>query len=159
MNEIQQYNGVNSLVNVDKKGIAAIADNIVAQVNDGYIDPLEALIHAKKLREIAETLEKQVRPIAEGLVTIPKGEAYKKFNVEVTQSETGVSYSFAECNDPQWDRLKEDADIASAGLKERETTLKTITKPIPVLDPETGEVTTVNPPVRRAKLGLKLSVK
>lgn len=148
-----------ALTNANKAELQQTANEVILSVKDGHMDELEALIYARKGKEVFDLIEKGVRPIAESKVTISKGETYMKHNVAVVQGDTGVTYSFTECNDPQWVRLKAEADEATAALKDREKTLKTITKPTDMLDPETGEVTLVMPPVRRAKLGLKLTLK
>lgn len=147
------------LINLNKEYIGEIVDKMTSRVLDGYVDELETLIMAKKGVELFSQLEKQIRPIAEDKVKIGKGEIYTKFGVEVQQAETGVSYDFSYCNDPQWERLNQAFEKAKQAKADREKTLKTFTKPVDVLDPETGEVSEVRPPLRGGKLGLKLSIK
>lgn len=147
------------LLNLSKEYIGKVVTTLKNRVLDGQLDEIETFIAAKKGLEFFSQVEKQLRPIAEDKIRLAKGEVYKKYGTEISQAETGVSYSFEECNDPQWNRLKAAADEASTELKNREKTLKTFTKPVDVLDPETGEVTTVNPPIRSGKMGIKLSIK
>lgn len=148
-----------SLINLNKAYMAEIVNAATLAVTDGHADEVKMLVLAKKGQELFKQLETSIRPIAEDKVKLGKGEIYTKFGVAISQKENGVSYDFTACNDPQWERLKQSADEANSSLKNREKTLKTFTKPVDVLDPETGEVTEVQPPIRSGKLGLNLSIK
>jgi len=151
--------GVSSLLNLNKSYMASIVHNATNAVVDGQYDAINALVIAKKGQELFGQLEKAVRPIAEDHVKLGKGEVYRKFNVDITQAETGVSYDFTVCGDTIWEELKAKVDTYSRLLKERENTLKTITKPVTMINDETGEVMEIKPPIRGGKLGLKLSIK
>jgi len=151
--------GVSSLLSLNKGYMSRIVQNATGAVIDGQYDAINALVIAKKGQELFGQLEKAVRPIAEEHFKLGKGEVYKKFDTEITQKENGVSYDFTYCNDPQWDRLNAEFEAAKEAKVSREKTLKTFTKPIDQLDPETGEVSKVNPPLRSGKLGLNLSIK
>lgn len=148
-----------ALINLNKAYMDDVVSRIKNRVLDGYNDELETLIMAKKGVELFTQLEKQIRPIAEDKVRLGRGEIYTKFDVSVQQAEMGVIYDFKYCNDPQWDRLNQAFEEAKKAKADREKTLKTFTKPVDVLDPETGEVSEVRPPLRGGRLGLKLSIK
>lgn len=147
-----------SLLNLNKSYIGRIVDTLTVRVLDGELDEVQLLVVAKKGQELFGQLEKKIRPIAEDKVKLGKGEIYTKFGVAISQAEQGVRYDFSYCNDPVWEHLKEAAAQANEALKAREATLKTITKPTGMFDPETGESFEVQPPVRSGKLGLNLKI-
>lgn len=166
MEEHEQYEAkglmelsTDKLINLNKEYMGNIVTKMTKRVLDGYLDEIETLVLAKKGVELFTQLEKQIRPIAEDKVKLGKGEIYTKYGVAIQQAETGVSYDFTYCEDPQWERLNQAFEAAKSAKSDREKTLKTFTKPVEVLDPETGEVTEVKPPLRGGKLGLKLSIK
>lgn len=148
-----------AIVNYNKKEIAENVSKIVTLVTDGHEDELNTLIFAKKGVEFFSQLEKAIRPIAEEKIRIGRSETYSKYNVDVVVADTGVKYDYSACGDPVWQRLKEQAEAAAKALKEREDMLKTIKSQQTMVDDESGEVFTINPPVRSAKTGLKLTLK
>lgn len=148
-----------SLLNLNKSYMGKIVDSVMERVLDGRTDEVRVLVLAKKGQELYKQLEERIRPVAEEKVRLSKGEIYRTFDTEIKQQETGVKYDYSKCNDPQWERLSAAAEAANKALKAREATLKTFTSPVDVLDPETGEVTTVKPPIRSGKTGLAVSIK
>ncbi|HYG84560.1 MAG TPA: hypothetical protein VD907_06830 [Verrucomicrobiae bacterium] len=144
---------------LDKNAIEAIASHYEDGINEGFIDPIEALIIAKKGQEIYKAVERRVRPLAESEISIPKGDKITKYYAEVTQGETGVKYDYASCGDKLWDNLNAQLESISAEIKEREKFLQGVKKEQGCFDPETGESWTVNPPVRTGKIGLKITIK
>lgn len=148
-----------SLIDLNKAYMGKIVDSVMERVLDGHTDEVRVLVLAKKGQELYKQLEERIRPVAEEKVRLAKGEIYRTFDTEIKQQETGVKYDYSKCNDPQWERLNASAEAANKALKAREETLKTLTSPVDVLDPETGEVTTVKPPVRSGKTGLAVSIK
>lgn len=151
--------GISSLLSLNKSYMNKITDNATKAVTDGYYDSITALVIAKKGKELFEMLEKKVRPIAEDHARLGKGEVYKKFGTEITQKESGVKYDFSTCDDAQWETIKAKADYYANLLKDRETFLKTITKPITIVDDETGDIMELKAPIRSGKLGLNISIK
>lgn len=147
---------LNNLISIDKATIRQKIDAVVMSVQDGWTDPLEALIFAKKGKELFDALEKNVRPYAEAK-SIGKG--LVKHNTEISEAMTGVKYDYSHCDDNEWALLSVAHEQAKAKLTERETFLKAVTKDIEVVDTDTGETYTIHPPVKSGKLGLKLEIK
>jgi len=148
------------LLTADKSDLSQMASLILEGVDDGNADPLDTLIMAKKgmyvFESIAEALKNKVP-------TPEKG--YSKYNCEVSERTTGVSYSFDTCNDPIWLELNSQFVQAKERLKAREKWLKTFTKPTEVEDQadEDGEVImearTINPPVKMGGTSTIISIK
>jgi len=147
---------LDDFMNADKQRIKDIANNAANSVMDGEADAIDALIFVKKGSELFKELDSKIRPIAEGKQI---GVDFQKFGVKITEGMTGVKYDFSACNDPEWLELKQKSDAATEALKERETFLKAVTKPIEIVDTDTGETATINPPVKSGKLGFTLTIK
>lgn len=147
-----------SLLNLNKAYMGQITDNAMRAVTDGHYDSITALVIAKKGLELFTQLEKKVRPIAEHHARLGKGEVYTKFNTDITQKESGVKYDFSACDDAEWETINAKMELYSNMLKEREKFLKTITKPMTIVDQETGDILELKPPIRSGKLGLNISI-
>lgn len=143
------------LLDLSKDYIQKYVQQARANLSEGYTDPLTLFITAKKGQELFTQLEKAVRPYAESEARLGKGEVYKKFGCEITERVTGASYDFTACNDDIWNDLTHQIDILSQAKKEREKFLKALSKP--VADTETGNI--INPPIKKGKLGLAVSIK
>jgi hypothetical protein len=148
------------LLTANKSDLSLMASRIVEGVDDGNADPLDTLIMAKKglyvFESIADALKNKV-------ATPEKG--YTKYNCEISERTTGVSYAFDTCNDPIWLELNSQFVEAKEKLKAREKWLKTFTKPTQVEDQgnEDGEVImearTINPPVKMGGTSTIISIK
>lgn len=149
----------NSLLNLNKKSISDISIAIEQSVSDGHEDPLKALILAKKLQELGKSIEEKVKDFAIDESRLSKGEVYKTLDVEVTQRDIGVRYNFSKCGHSKWEDLNREFLKIKSEKDEIEKTLKTVTKPLTMIDDETGEVVEINPPVRSGKTGLVLTIK
>ena len=77
-------------------------------------------------------------------------------NCKISKSEAGVRWSFK--NTDAWNEIKEREDEVAAERKELESTLKTLKKPMETVDPETGEVVTLNPGIKQSSTILKVSI-
>lgn len=149
----------NEFADIDKSAIATIAANMEEAIKEGFIDPLDVLISAKKGVEIYKAIEAKIRPLAESEARVSKGESLTKYYAEITQAETGVKYDYSSCGDKIWSDLNEKATEITKELKEREKFLQGVNKEQGCFDPETGESWTVKPPIRSGKMGLKITLK
>lgn len=143
------------LLDLNKDYISQYVEQARVNLSEGYSDALKLFITAKKGQELFTQLEKTIRPYAEQETRLSKGEVYKKFGCEITERVTGASYDFTACNDEIWNDLTAQINILNDATKEREKFLKALTKP--VADTETGNI--INPPIRKGKLGLAVSIK
>lgn len=147
---------LDNFINYSKDNIKSKANEITLAITDGYIDPIDALIFTKKLSELAKELDAKIRPIAEGK---PIGKDYQKFGVKITEGMNGVKYDFSHCTDPEFDKLNVQFEAVKEELDKRKEFLKAVTKPIELVDTETGETYTINPPVKSGKFGFTLTIK
>lgn len=146
------------LLNSTRQELGEAAQSAANLVANGEVDPLRALIYAKKGIELFTLYEKQVRPLAEGGHGIAQKEVYQACNAEVVEKETGISIDYAACHDPVWNQYQQDLQQLKAVIKNREAYLKTITRPTEALI-NGCEVITLHPPLRKSRLGLAVWLK
>lgn len=147
---------LSNLISIDKATIRQKVDAVSMSIQEGWTDPLDALIVAKKGKEFFDALEKNVRPYAEAK---PIGKGLVKYSTEISEAMTGVKYDYSHCDDSEWALLSLANEQAKAKLTERENFLKGVTKDMEIVDTDTGETYTIHPPVKSGKLGLKLEIK
>lgn len=143
------------ILSLNKDSISSLINQVCHSITEGNEDPVKALVMGKKLDELSKQYNEKVRQLVSGRIRLQKGESYIKYDVEITEEETGVRYDYSKCNDAEWNQLTEQIEPLLAQRKQREEFLKTIRKEF--VDEETGEI--IQPPIRSGKLGYKLSLK
>lgn len=73
------------------------------------------------------------------------------FGFTFTKKEAGAKYDFSNCNHPKWIELSQKESELKEQKKVIETTLKTIKAPMTIVDDETGDIISVNPPIKSSK--------
>ena len=143
------------LLKASKSDIANIVKDVMYNVNEGYVDKLDSYIFAKKLETLAKDLVKKLKPIAE---ETPINKGFVKHNVAITEGNQGVSWDYSETGDIVLPELLKKQEEIKKEIENRHKFLQTITKPTPLIDPDSGEVYTVNPPIKSGSLGFTLKI-
>lgn len=149
--------GVLNQFSTSAEGINRFSRLVGVEVEEGRENPLKVAL-------VMKTLEKIVKNVNDSLSAYYLREATKysekTFNyagAEITVGDVATSYDYASCGDPVWNDLQKIVAHASEQMKEREKTLKTLTRPmVEVID---GEAIEIKPPVRKSKEGIKISIK
>lgn len=148
------------LLTATKSDLCEMASIIMEAADDGIADPLDTLIIAKK----GEYVFKSIVEGMKGKCSLPE-KGYERHNVAMSERATGVQWHYDTCNDPEWNKLNEQKIAIVEGMKQRETYLKGLGKPLMVeasVNEETGEeiaAHTIYPAVRVAGESLILSIK
>jgi len=148
------------LLTATKSDLSEMASMIMEAADDGFADPMDTLIIAKK----GEYVFKAIVEGMKGKCILPE-KGYEKHNVAMSERATGVQWHYDTCNDPEWNNLNAQKISIDEQLKVREAYLKGLGKPLEVaasVNEETGEETpahTVYPAVRVAGESLILSLK
>ena len=146
---------LNSLLTSNKADLTEKISDALQVVEDGNIDPLDALIYAKKL----EYISKELLAGLKGKADIQGGK-FSRHNADIFEQMMGVKYDCSVCNDPEYDALILELEPLLEKKKQIETRLKAVTKPYNVYDSNTGEILyTINPPIKSGSLSLKLTLK
>jgi len=104
-----------------KTNITAIAQNIAAQVQDGYADVLKAIVSLKAIEEVAKEAQVLCRESAiDAIACYPKSKA----NVLGADIAPFESYKYDYSHIPEWAELEEQMQEIKARQKEIEDTEK-----------------------------------
>lgn len=145
------------LLSLNKSDINKQVENSYNDVVNGYTDPLEALVFAKKGEALFKALSDKVRPLAEEK---DYGKNHSIYSTEVKANTTGSGWDYTPCNDALYnDLLLEQTELKNK-IKDREAFLQSIKTPLDTFDKDTGETFTINPPIRiHGKVGISLTIK
>lgn len=146
---------LSGLLTLKKSDITAQAKEASLPIKNGYKDGLEGIILVKKAQEFLKVLEAEIKPYAEDR-NIEKD--YVLHGVSVVQKMNGVKYDYEATGDDEIAKLYAERETLDKAIKERETFLQSLKKPLDVVD-DNFEVKTINPPVKSGKLGLSLTIK
>lgn len=138
-----------SLLTMTKADISEIVSDKIEAVSDGWIDSVDLFIYSKKLEYLTKTL---LDAIKDRVDTSTFGKDYVKYGVELSEGMTGVKYDFSKCGDIIFQELSGIAVKMDEKLKERQDFLKGIKSPLEVVNTNTGETYTINPPTKTGKL-------
>jgi len=128
-----------------KEEINKFTEQVQLEVMEGLIDPY-------KFQGIVNALVKGLKGALEhNLVNLDTSSKHEAYGFKFTPKESGVGYDFSKCNHPQWIELDNKEKAIKEGKKEIETTLKSITKPLTIVDEDTGDIVEVMPPTKYSK--------
>ncbi len=151
--------GVLNQFSTSLTGVSVFSDQLIEGVQEGTINPIELRVFIKSLEMILERVNKETQKNQLNAADFYPEKTFKAFGAEITKGATFTSYDYSGCNDKEWDRWNKEKEIVSEKVKKREIFLRSMTKPESVFDEDTGETWTINPPVKKETLGLKVSIK
>lgn len=139
---------------VTKQSINNTAKHIADLVADGEISPIDAIVKLKAFSDLYDAL----RPlITDSIIAeIDKGNTSSN-GVEVSTMETSIKYDYTTTK--KWVELNYQIEKLTQELKVLETTIKTLTRPMQILDESTGELIEIRPAKKSSKTSFKVSYK
>lgn len=154
-------NALSALRLMPSKGseIANFSFQLIKAVKEGQANPLEVLIMLRSLEAVSELVRDEIE---QNVLTEAEKHSEKKFEAYgaiVERAEVGTKYNYASSCDQEWERLNSEFEGIKRRKTEREEFLKTLREPIALLVEETGEVTTIKPPLKTSKSGVKVYLK
>lgn len=138
--------GVESALSFKQSDFGVLATHYFDQLDNGERDEIDLYIAFKKVEKFVET----ILPLIKDKVDEDKLiNSYSKHHVKLTTQNTRSFYDFSNCGDVEYNQLNLTASETKEAIKEREDYLKTITVKTDIVDEETGEVTTLLPPIKK----------
>lgn len=136
------------------------ADLIVEHtILDGNEDPLRVYVEAHRLEKMFAEIKDRVKPQAiEQMDKYPE-KIVKEFGAEITVQDAGVKWDYSQCNHPEMILAESRIKEFTARQKDCGKFLQSLKKSLEIIDPETGECYTVNPPSRTATPTIKVTLK
>lgn len=138
---------------LSKKGVAKAANNIYTNVMEGNMSAIDVAVMIKFVDETAKQLKELTDESGKNSFTdlvreeiannSDDGKSYMtKYGVKFELYEAAAKHDYEACGDPVWNRLNNEMEILKAKLKERESFLKGLSKPVVmnVIDADTAEI-------------------
>ena len=150
--------GVLRLIGVSKTDIDHFSDQIIQDVREGNLNPLELRVMVKSLELILDRVNKETQDNQLRAADLYPGQSFELYGAKIVKGDTKTTYDYEGCNDLKWAKLNQRAILAKLRLSEREGFLKGLTSTTVDYDEETGEEFTITPPVKKSTAGLKVSI-
>jgi hypothetical protein len=139
--------------------VDVMSDQLIASVKQGEVNPLEVLTMFRAIEKVSDRVLKEIKENLLNEASKYSGNSFEYLGNKVEKAELGTKYDFSKCNDPAWENFDSAANAALTFKKEREIFLKGIKDKETIIDPNTGEVVTILPPVKTSTAGLKVTIK
>ena len=146
---------------VSKTNLDRATRRFVQMIEDGDVNPLDTIAKMHAVGKLVEGVTKNIMVKDAVRAELERyGTKTVKYNgVTFQLKAVSTKYGYSTCNDPIWQRLKNNADIAAAALKEREEFLKMIPlEGFTQVDPLTGEVVQTIRPEKRSEEGYSITI-
>ncbi len=130
----------------DRATLDSFTETLSMEVVNGEIDPI--WLHGtltkfiKNLQALKELNENELS------LDIDKFETH---GYKFTKKEAGTKYDFSKCNHPKLTDLYAKETKINKEKKDIEALLKTLKNPTTIVDEETGDIVTINPPIKTSK--------
>lgn len=138
-----------------KRNAEALADEIVEQINEGLIDPLQLLARIEAFQLFGDLVRAKAHSAILSAIELHGKEAIIS-GVSFEQAEVGTKYDYS--SDTTWVGLKVEEDAISTIRKDREKLLKALSKPLIETNPETGETIEIYPPAKTSTSSFKITL-
>jgi hypothetical protein len=130
----------------DRQTIDSFTNQLTIEVQEGSIET--QWLHGaltKLIKNLTELKDLNAQ-------SLDADNIYKEaFGFTYMKKEAGAKYDFSNCNHPKWIELSQKENEIKEQKKDIETTLKTIKAPMTIVDNETGDIISVNPPIKSSK--------
>lgn len=115
---------------------------------DGEIDALQFKIFLKGIEQVIENIKPLLDQMAREQAEAYGQKSFDLLGAKVELREVGTKYDYTNCNYPPLAEAEIELSMAASGKKAAEKFLQSLTGSISINDSRTGEVLTVNPPIK-----------
>lgn len=148
MKQIATINTLN-LFETTKQERTDLVKSVIKNIAEGNKGILETHLQIRYMRSMIEELESDPEYKKYLLEEVSKyGKVLETSTAVLSVKEAGVKYNYSACNDLEYNELIKQKEALDTQIKTKEKYLKAIKKPITILIEETGEVSTIEPPVK-----------
>jgi len=150
------------LFQTDKAEREAFVSELINNINDGGLNPLEVHLQIKCMEDIVKLTTSNTnykKAIADAAESYGQ-KTFQFHNSKMEIKEVGVKYDFSQCADPVLDGLLSTQAHIDKEVKQRQDMLKTVPqKGMIVTDELTGETFTVYPPSKSSTTSIAVTLK
>lgn len=154
----ERATGVIQQFSTSRAGIDVFSDQVIEDVKGGLVNPLQIRVWIKTMEEILERVKKETN--ANQLTEAEKySENRFEFMGATLEKADFGKYDYSVCGDPEWEQFTVTENTAAEGRKLREAFLRTLQRPLDLVDKDSGEVISIKPPFKKSAPGLKVSIR
>jgi hypothetical protein len=124
---------------------------VLSDIDLGMVSALEAKIFFTRLSRLLDAVKDAVDASARHEAEQYGQNEFEAKGAKIQLREAGVSYDYASCHHPVYDRLKMEVKPVLEEIKGIEKTLQTLKGKMILTDQSTGETCEVFPPARKSK--------
>lgn len=136
--------------------VAQFSRQLIVSVQNGEVNPLELLVMLRSLEAVSELVREEI----EGNILTEAGKFSEKvierFGARIEKCDTYTKYIYETSKDSEWESMSSELRSLQHRIKEREEFLRALTNPITIVDPDSGEVSEIRPPIKKTKEGVKV---
>ena len=146
-----------NLIAGDKSTLESFISHLLQEVEGGSVDNLELYAKLSGLIKGLEEVKKFTLGFA--LDDIEKhGGKFEGYGYKLAKKEAGARYDFSNCNHPDWIKYNEVIEGYEKAKRSIEHTLKTIKDPMTIVDEESGDIITINPPIKKSTTTIEVKL-
>lgn len=138
--------------------IDVFSDGVIESVKNGEADPLAI---QSQIRAMERAFKRILSEINQEVLTAADkypGTEFEFMGNKITKGSVKTEYDYTVCKDEVWEQLDVDVNTATEKRKDRETWLRAMKTPTPVID-SNGEAVTLQPPLKKETPGIKISIR
>lgn len=142
---------------LSKEAQSNVATELVAQVVNGKVDPVQAFVQMKAIGEVVEQFLKNPDIVAitqETAAERGKDAVYAGAKIGITQT---TRYDYSSSGDHEYAELLRQKEDIDTKIKARQMFLKSVTDQMDVIDRTTGEVVTIVAPMPTVSSSLRVT--
>jgi hypothetical protein len=151
--------GVMRLLPDSKRGVEIFSNQLIGAVKNGEVNALQLKALFKILEKVIETVNEATKDEQLREASLYGEKRFNAFGFEIERIDVGTKYDFLTCGDQVYEQRHASLQSAKSLLDDRANFLKSLREPITVVDENSGEVSTVRPPLKKSTEGLKFTLK
>lgn len=151
--------GALKIMPVTKDQVVMFSKQLIQGVKNGEINPLELLVMLRALEKTAELVLESIDPEIQRAKDKYSEREFKVLGATLEKAEVGTKYAYNRTGDTEWERRHAAVESAKSLLSERESFLRALKEPITLVSEETGEITSIRPPLKSSKSSVKVFIK
>jgi len=144
----------------NKEQVELFSNKLIAELDAGDIDPLQAKFLFKALEEVQKAIKENLDTMALTEANKYPEKTFELTGFKVEKAELGTKYDYSKCGDPILIKLQKLSEDVQARVKSRQELLKNCPiEGVEMTDEETGEMTRCFPPSKTSTSGIKITMK
>ncbi len=134
-----------------KAAVQARVQSLKDVILSGNTDPIQVEVWLKGIEKVVEAVrgDMEVKEVVTDAISAYNEKTFEVYGARITKKMSAARYDFRFCEDVVWEMLDAELESLKEKIKNREDFLKTVKEPKDEINPLTGEIFVVKPPVKK----------